>query len=45
VIGVVAAIDDGLSRRASAARFGVSVSSTIRVHQLCTFKTLSPMAV
>ena len=31
---VVAAIDDGLSRRGAAARFGVSVSSAIRWHQL-----------
>lgn len=31
---VVAAIDDGLSRRSAAARFGVSVSSAIRWHQL-----------
>ena len=31
---VVAAIDDGLSRRGAAARFGVSVSSAIRRHQL-----------
>jgi len=30
---VVAAIDDGLSRRGAAARFGVSVSSAIRWHQ------------
>lgn len=30
---VVAAIDDGLSRRRAAARFGVSVSSAIRWHQ------------
>lgn len=31
---VVAAIDGGLSRRSAAARFGVSVSSAIRWHQL-----------
>lgn len=31
---VVAAIDGGLSRRGAAARFGVSVSSAIRWHQL-----------
>jgi transposase len=32
--GVVAAIDGGLSCRAAAARFGVSVSSAIRWRQL-----------
>jgi transposase len=31
---VVAAIDGGVSRRSAAARFGVSVSSAIRWHQL-----------
>jgi transposase len=31
---VVAAVDGGLSRRGAAARFGVSISSAIRWHQL-----------
>ena len=31
---VVASVDGGLSRRGAAARFGVSVSSAIRWHQL-----------
>jgi len=31
---VIAAIDDGVSRRSAAARFGVSVSSAVRWHQM-----------